>query len=346
MFAINDIECIKEIDRMDMGGEWNYGDVSELIMHRVHSYPAKFPSFIASKSFDYAQREGVDVKAVADIFCGCGTVALEARVHRKDFWGCDINPVATLIAKVKSSSYNAKRFEDYYNSIISYYNNSEPSKESGYKYANDRIKHWYTEKSFNDLTKIKQSIIAVVPAGKYRNAFLCIFSSILKNTSKWLTKSIKPQIDSQKKPVDAKEVFKRQTEKFVCAIKELNNTVYDSNVIIENGNFLMLNKYPEVDLIITSPPYVTSYEYADLHQLSTLWLDYTSDYRTLRQGTIGSAYNTELINVDDELLNDIAKKIIDNQLKNVVECLEMVGWLFLSLVIQNIKECKSIIHIT
>ncbi len=26
-----------------------------------------------------------------------------------------------------------------------------------------------------------------------------------------------------------------------------------------------------IDLIITSPPYVTSYEYADLHQLSLLW---------------------------------------------------------------------------
>ena len=32
-----------------------------------------------------------------------------------------------------------------------------------------------------------------------------------------------------------------------------------------------------ISLIVTSPPYVTSYEYADLHQLTALWLEYTKD---------------------------------------------------------------------
>jgi adenine-specific DNA methylase len=42
-----------------------------------------------------------------------------------------------------------------------------------------------------------------------------------------------------------------------------------------------------VDLIVTSPPYVTSYEYADLHQLSALWFQMTTDLREFRQGFIG-----------------------------------------------------------
>lgn len=50
---------------------------------------------------------------------------------------------------------------------------------------------------------------------------------------------------------------------------------------------------PFVDLIISSPPYVTSYEYADLHQLSTLWLGFVDDYRDLRSGTIGSDYGKD-----------------------------------------------------
>ena len=49
-----------------------------------------------------------------------------------------------------------------------------------------------------------------------------------------------------------------------------------------------------VDLIITSPPYVTSYEYADLHQLSTLWLGHTDDFRSLRKGTIGSIHHNAI----------------------------------------------------
>jgi len=41
-------------------------------------------------------------------------------------------------------------------------------------------------------------------------------------------------------------------------------------------------------LIVTSPPYVTSYSYADIHQLSTLWLGYATDYRALRRNMLGN----------------------------------------------------------
>jgi DNA modification methylase len=57
----------------------------------------------------------------------------------------------------------------------------------------------------------------------------------------------------------------------------------------------VLDKLPatrKLDMIITSPPYVTSYEYADLHQLSSLWLGYADDYRELRAGSIGSFQST------------------------------------------------------
>ena len=64
-------------------------------------------------------------------------------------------------------------------------------------------------------------------------------------------------------------------------------------------------------MIITSPPYVTSYEYADLHQLSSLWLDFTEDYTSLRKGTMGSAYNSETFNYDMLELNETARSIID-----------------------------------
>ena len=47
------------------------------------------------------------------------------------------------------------------------------------------------------------------------------------------------------------------------------------------------------DLIVTSPPYVTSYDYAAIHQLSVLWLRYASDYRALRKNMLGNPYGME-----------------------------------------------------
>jgi len=41
---------------------------------------------------------------------------------------------------------------------------------------------------------------------------------------------------------------------------------------------------------VSSSPYVTSYEYADLHQLSTIWLDLAEDLTEYRKEFIGTSY--------------------------------------------------------
>lgn len=88
-----------------------------------------------------------------------------------------------------------------------------------------------------------------------------------------------------------------------------------STISIENENFLEATNIPNVDLIISSPPYVTSYEYADLHQLSSLWLGYAKDYRDLRRGTIGSLYNSEGYTINMDLLNSVGKSIVADLVK-------------------------------
>ena len=74
------------------------------------------------------------------------------------------------------------------------------------------------------------------------------------------------------------------------------NTFPDSkgvSVRIDNTNYLTTRKNELVDLVVTSPPYVSSYDYADVHQLSILWLDFASDYRSLRKNMIGNQYGME-----------------------------------------------------
>ena len=59
-----------DYEAVNIDSDWNDSNDSELIMHTIHSYPAKFPAFIAWKAFEYAQNEGVKIKNVSDIFCG------------------------------------------------------------------------------------------------------------------------------------------------------------------------------------------------------------------------------------------------------------------------------------
>lgn len=301
---------VTNIENVSVDNEWNFSDDSEFLMHSIHAYPAKFPAFMASKAFDYANSENVNVEKVADIFCGCGTVALEAKLHGKHFWGCDINPVATLIAKTKSKDYKEDVLYKYYTQILNFSQQvTVPSQ--AYIKSNERLQYWFSENNYILLYKLYESILSNVPNGKYRSAFLCLFSSILKSSSKWLTKSIKPQVDPNKNEADVFFVFSAQFQKFKRAVEQISNSQKTmSRIVINNKNFLKVHDCPKVDLIISSPPYVTSYEYADLHQLSALWLGYAEDYRDLRKGSIGSLYNSEDFSVELDSLNDIGRRIV------------------------------------
>ena len=95
-----------------------------------------------------------------------------------------------------------------------------------------------------------------------------------------------------------------------------NDIKNDVDINIQTKSILDENETQNLDMIITSPPYVTSYEYADLHQLSTLWLNFTSDYREFRKGTIGSDFCSNEVTNEMENLNSSGKQIV-SQLGNV-----------------------------
>ena len=90
------------------------------------------------------------------------------------------------------------------------------------------------------------------------------------------------------------EAFEDQFALMRRANKENRFPASGQQIRIRTQDFLA-SAVPEcrADLIVTSPPYVTSYDYADIHQLSTLWLRYASDYRSLRKNMLGNQYRVE-----------------------------------------------------
>ena len=270
---------------------WDFGDTREDLIHRVHPYPARFPAFITTKALKYAEAEGVDVRGVADVFCGCGTTAVEAKRNGKNFWGCDINPLATLIAQVKTHHYCDQDLGRTYAAIRTDVNRSVVTAEDRAAIG-ERIGYWFGEDNIDDLIRLDRAITRTTrPYSAHRRFFRCGFSAILKATSYWLTKSIKPQRDPHKQPRPVMEAFDDQ----VALMRRAN----EGNVFprpaattrIRTRNFLGNTRSQDrADLIVTSPPYVTSYNYADIHQLSTLWLGYASDYRALRRNMLGNRH--------------------------------------------------------
>jgi hypothetical protein len=132
--------------------------------------------------------------------------------------------------------------------------------------------------------------------------------------------STKPTRDLKKTPSKPFIELKRHLNKmkegnynFYKVVPEKTKMDINSYLKIELGD-ARKQPLPDdcVDLVISSSPYVTSYEYADLHQLSTIWLDYTDDLKEYRSKFIGTAYkNYNHI----ELKSEIAKSIVSQMEK-------------------------------
>jgi len=73
--------------------------------HKIHPYPAMLhPLLVDFLIKKYVEKDDV----VFDPFCGSGVTLLQASVNGHKSIGFDINPLALLIAKVKTQKYDVK----------------------------------------------------------------------------------------------------------------------------------------------------------------------------------------------------------------------------------------------
>jgi hypothetical protein len=161
----------------------------------------------------------------------------------------------------------------------------------------ERINYWFIEENKIELGKILR-IIYEERDEIIKDFLLVAFSHVLKTCSIWLQGSTKPTRDLKKKPAKPYEALRKHLKR----MQEGNRAFYDvvpPKVRDNLDDYLNITptdakRQPvaadSVDLIVSSSPYVTSYEYADLHQLSTIWLDLASDLSEYKKQFIGTSY--------------------------------------------------------
>ncbi|MEO1785349.1 DNA methyltransferase [Thermodesulfobium sp. 4217-1] len=293
-------EIINLFKTLEFDREWSFTDFKQSDTgkwtHNYHSYPAKFIPQLVERLFD----EYIKVKNanVNDPFFGCGTTIVSAISRGFRASGTDINKIAYLISKVKSTpiepTYLNKKIEQLLEKLKK--EALEPLIPSRHI---ERINYWFTEEIKNELGKILR-VVFEEDDETIRNFYLVAFSSILKSCSIWLQRSTKPTRDLKKKPSRPYDIIKKQ----LLRMQKRNIIFYNivPEHVRENINEYLNIKIGDaknqpvqkdsIDLIVTSSPYITSYEYADLHQLSTIWLDLAYDLREYKKEFIGTSYKS------------------------------------------------------
>ena len=260
--------------------------------HGYHRYPAKFiPQLAYNLIRQYTEKGDV----VADVFAGCGTTLVEAKIHGRLSVGVDINPVATLITKVKTKPILPSTLDKEFDSLQNEISRNEFA--NGFDF-NERIDFWFKEKEKYKLAFLLENIKNIENRDA-QNFFYCAFSNILKNCSIWMQKSIKPTRDFNKIPQDPYSEFNKQVKRMIRGNAEYYKILKDSDQRPLASKIFCRDaldtkiKDGLVDCIVTSPPYMTSYEYADIHQLTAFWLEKTTNLKDFRKKFIGSSYKKE-----------------------------------------------------
>jgi DNA modification methylase len=259
---------------------------------------------------------------------GSGTALVEAIVAGRRAYGTDINPVAALIAKAKTTAIEPSKLHNEVDSVFAQLLRSSKAPFDGEDYyralskripflgsdnnspIEDRIDYWFPTAQKKELAIILANIMTVKDR-EVQTFLLCSFSNILKNCSRWMMKSVKPTRDHTKEIASPIRTFFLQTHKMVKRNKEFWDILQgrSGECTIDNIDARNLSlKDDSVALVVTSPPYVTSYEYADLHQLTALWLQYTNSLNEFRSKFIGSIHKGYK---DVNLYSTIAKQTID-----------------------------------
>lgn len=256
---------------------WSFADATttktNYLTHGYHRYPAKFIPQIVQKLIGmYGERGGV----IFDPFGGCGTTLVEAKTLGYPSIGFDINPVAKFITQVKLTPIHPLRLEKslarFERRISKLYGQSTTTVH------HPRIFYWFDENTIRKLDSIYSAVLQISDY-QIRKFYLCSFSHILKSCSIWLSKSIKPTRDLNKTIPDPLQIFRyhlsfmmKHNRAFYEKLSTPDNLRVPAKMYLRDSTKTFPIGDNSVNLIITSPPYVTSYEYADLHQLTLLWL--------------------------------------------------------------------------
>ena len=341
----NHINVLHLFKKIKIDSSWAFFDKTKkettYATHGYHRYPAKFIPQIVSRLANQYSKEG---DLIVDPFGGCGTTLVEAKIMNRPSIGVDINPVAILMTKAKKTQITPVEIMEQFLKLkekISTFNNHTTIKTP----KHHRIDYWFKSQEKRKLSFLF-SAISQIKNPDMRNFFYCGFSNILKNCSIWLQKSNKPTRDFQKKPEDPFTSFLRQTKvmlrgnaEFYSILQKNRSLQTRCEVHCTDARKIPTNRN-SASLVITSPPYVTSYEYADLHQLTALWFEYMHNLSDFRQQFIGTAYHhyTKNLSSNSKIAENIVSALTKKDKKTATEVAT-----YFSEMNQVFKEMKRIL---
>lgn len=257
---------------LESENHWDYRGNNNSERDYVHGF-CTYPAMMVPKM----QREMLDVCLehlqdtsirLLDPFAGSGTILVEGMLRGLNIVGIDINPLAILLCKAKTTILNPTTLHEKTVQLFAWITIHD--KTPLYKF--DGINKWFTNQAISDLSRIRAGIIAEETI-EYRRFFWASFCEVVRIVSNSRDCTYKLHIKEKKDidayAVDAVDLFKTTLQYNIAKYNEFyselqkrghlkkDGSAYKGQVkIVLSDSIAYLNHSKQkYSLVFTSPPY-------------------------------------------------------------------------------------------
>ncbi len=281
--------------------------------HQLFRFPAKFHPPVVRWALGKFGRKG---SFLLDPFTGSGTAQVEALVRGISSVGVDIDPLACLVARAKTTPVNPKRLRkavEAMERMLQPYLRAHCDREAraGADISQERfereafgleipvipnITHWFRRYVIIDLARIQRCLNQANLPDAQRQFFCACFASIIRRVSNTdpapvsglEVTSIQAERNLNRKIRVFKEFFAKCGQGIIGMDRLLlarnSNVPYAEAHVVEGDSLDLPNLLDAVPLanegfplVITSPPYCRAVEYSRRHQLELYWLGFVRE---------------------------------------------------------------------
>jgi DNA modification methylase len=267
----------EKLERLLAGDLEFHSESSRYSSHALHAFAAKFPPQLPRVFIEELTQPG-DV--VLDPMMGSGTTIVEALLRERKGIGVDIDPLARMICRVKTSHIASGKALTAGADVLARAEKVSDAKVAKFLNSFDETSHefidyWFFRETQEQLSRL---LIAINDEQneKVKEFLLLVLSSVIitKSGGVSLARDLahsRPHKDKTKQPKHAFDQFKRALGKAVTAVSGL--IIHEEGIQLLEGDARDLPvESSSVDLIVTSPPYANALDYMRAHKFSLVWL--------------------------------------------------------------------------
>jgi len=259
---------------------WDFRKANtKIFTHGFHNYPAMMIPQVAARLLDMFSKKG---DKVLDPFCGSGTVLVESKLRGLKSFGIDINPLAILLTKVKTTPIDPQKLEKELSNILKNFQRTETVSPPNFF----NIEFWFKPKIIKELTKLKHCIDQIENP-KIKDFFRVVFSETARDVSNTRSSEFKlyrlPKEKLEKFNPNVLEIFARKARRNILGMRSFmtrcNNKV-EAVAFKEDTRFKTSIPRGSINIVVTSPPYgdsKTTVAYGQFSRLSLQWLGFSGE---------------------------------------------------------------------